>query len=123
MPVVLQHYTTGEKFVVFCAKSSSHMLQGQERYIAIFLAGCCTLEEVNKFVIDVLDEGLVAPVAQDYFTNSVWCDTRAWTVAPGHGHPAVLQYVAEMFSVLELTDAYTFHMIKHVVGEFLGCKP
>ena len=113
MPVVLQHYTAGEKFAVFCAKSSCHLLQGQARHIVLFFAGCFTLEEVNRFVIDALDEGLVPPVAEDYFTNPVWCDTTAWTAAPGHGQIAVLQYVIEMFSVLEFTDSYTFHIIKH----------
>ena len=84
------------------------------RYIVLFLIGRFTLEEANRFAVDLFDEGEV-PNGYHYFNVMPGIRTVGITAKTP---PDELQYLFNHFPVMEHLDEYTFFLTCHIAETF-----
>ena len=96
----------------------------RNRHVAIFICGDFDMEDATKFVNAFLVEsqGLPVPMA-DFFPNPSKIDVKsvAWSLASADVlHSAPLRHLMDNFSMVELTDSYTYHLLFHMAQTYFG---
>ena len=115
MPVKFEEWPDA-KYIIFVNK-------WKDRRVIFIIEGKCTMEECTRFVskypmeaITSANEGLV-PITTDIFENAINMNVMGiCTSYEGQRMPDWLQYLTDDFGGrMRFTDAYTFHILKHMV--------
>ena len=93
------------------------------RRVIFLIEGNCNMEECFRFisrypmeVITAANEGLV-PITTDFFEHTIRMNVKGLSTSyEGQRMPDWLQYLTDEFGgKMRFTDAYTFHIMKHLV--------